>query len=326
MIGGALTLWGEVGTETEFLVENCLFEGNQAGNEAGAIWVFNGSNDFTASISRCKFIENQSPTGAAIGSNNNGLITPSDPTLAKLEMDNCLLSGNIGDNAISILDFPDFQILNSTIAGNTGGAIEVSNHSGLTLQNTILFNNKNHIELEILSGITSITSNGGNLIRDISFSPFALPYDLESVDPLFAGSDDYHLSDDSPAIDKGIDTEDFPEFDLDGNDRLNGCVDIGAYESETIVSEDCVTDTKEVLVGGVLLLSPNPAVDFLNIQLPENIIQVIEISIFDSQGRRVLIQSIFNGRSIDVEGFASGMYLVKVVEGGRMYTGRFVKQ
>ena len=60
---------------------------------------------------------------------------------------------------------------------------------------------------------------------------------LNNVDPMFAGSTDYHLSMYSPCVNTGNnDAPDLPETDKDGNPRIiGGIVDMGCYENKLIL-------------------------------------------------------------------------------------------
>ncbi len=76
---------------------------------------------------------------------------------------------------------------------------------------------------------------------------------------------------------------------------------------------------------GAVRVYPNPATNLLNIRFPETIYDPVKISLFDTQGRLMEQQSISAAQSIDVEGLAPGMYLVKAVAGERVFSGRFTK-
>jgi len=75
---------------------------------------------------------------------------------------------------------------------------------------------------------------GNNMDEDPEF--------IEALDPNDAPSNDgnFHLSASSPAINSGYsDGLDLPEDDLDGNQRIQGVIDIGAYETyEEVEDED----------------------------------------------------------------------------------------
>ncbi len=71
--------------------------------------------------------------------------------------------------------------------------------------------------------------------------------------------------------------------------------------------------------------SPNPASDFIAVQLPELIFQPMDISIFDSQGKLTNRTFLTGGQLVDVRDLTPGIYAVKVLAGERAYAGRFVK-
>lgn len=75
-----------------------------------------------------------------------------------------------------------------------------------------------------------------------------------------------------------------------------------------------------------LSVSPNPATDFLTIQLPSATSHAVEVDLFDLQGRLMGRQSISVGQSIDLEGLPSGMYWVKTAVDNGIYVGKFVKR
>ena len=321
MEGGAIGLWSDTLSTINISVEKCLIDNNKGTVDGGGITFYPLSNNYHAVVKNSYIINNDSPEGGAIYSY---IFTPgtSVPANASILLENCLIAGNTGGNAaISVDSMPNLQFLNCTIANNNGDGIQLSDQSHLTLQNTILAN-PGHTEYTA-SANSTVTSLGGNLIGDNSLMDYALSYDLQNTDPLFGTG--YHLSNSSPAIDKGVDLGNLSEFDLDGNARVNGCVDIGAYESDVVVSMECVTGSREVLAGS-LMLAPNPAADFLNIQLPDAITGPNEIGIFDAQGRLMERQSFTEGQAIQVGHLPGGFYSLKLMAGQRVYVGKFVKQ
>ncbi len=324
---GGLDIWGDSGSKPTFNLENCLIEGNTADERGGGFWIVTSSEDFKATMNRCRILDNVSPKGSAISTFKDALNSFAFPENAQFNIENSLISGNSGNATIEVDSFPNFQLLNCTVVDNPEGGIQLSDQSGLTLQNTILYNN-GLAEFEALTNDVTVTSLGGNLIGDNSMMDYALTYDQQNADPLFVGMDDYHLSDTSPAIDKGVELGNLSDFDLDGNDRryMDGCVDIGAYENQTVVSSDCVTDSREVLSNEALVLSPNPTTGYLHIQLNENKPLPLQASLFDAHGKFVRLIALGSVGRVDVHDLSPGMYVLKVVDGERVYIGKFVKQ
>jgi hypothetical protein len=78
---------------------------------------------------------------------------------------------------------------------------------------------------------------------------------------------------------------------------------------------------------GMLNVYPNPAISMLNIAVQDEIKANSSISIMDAKGQLVLTERfIKTPQSIDVSKLAKGVYLVKINNGGKVTTERFVKQ
>jgi len=316
-LAGALTIWAVEDNKVNFTIEDCLLEGNSAGETAGGVWVTTSSDEFTARFDRCIFRNNDSPWGSAVGVYQYDLSEYTLPEGAVVSIENCLLEGNTSSTAIALDSFPGFRLINSTIAYNHGG-IQVSDSSGLSLQNTILYN-PGYLEYEALTNDVAFTSNGGNLIGDLSLSGQLLVSDQENLDPVFVGAGDYHLDTGSPGIDQGVDLGNLSAFDLDGYQRVVGAsVDIGAYENQTLGSK---VDPAELLS-----VSPNPATEFLTILLPESGALALDLQVFDMEGRELLRRNLAAGQVLDVRDLLPGTFTLKVVAGERVFVGKFVKQ
>lgn len=232
------------------------------------------------------------------------------------------MAGNEGEEGtIHFSNVGTLKLVNCTIADNLAGGVVQNENSALALQNTILYN-PGFTEYAGAAGNVIATSLGGNLIRDNSFAAYALPQDLQPMyDPqaMFMGDDDYHLHPGSPCINRGVNDGVAALYDLDGEDRIqHGIVDIGAYESPFVAS------AREAIVGEIGL-SPNPAIDFLYLHLPENIAQPVKVGLFDASGKMVGSQVLATGQPLELKGLVPGMYWVKVVLNDQVYTGKFSK-
>jgi len=112
---------------------------------------------------------------------------------------------------------------NCTISGNTanyGGGVYISGGFSI-IKNTIIWGNTPN-ENSINSSATVIYSD----VADFSGTGEG---NIDS-DPLYLGSGNYHLSSDSPCIDKGT-SSGAPNTDIEGTPRPQGNgYDMGAYE------------------------------------------------------------------------------------------------
>lgn len=316
---GAFDLYAPEGAVTTFLIENCVIEGNTAGIRNGGVWIDVSSSDFEATFKNCRFTGNSSPAGGALDFYLLDIASFAFPAGAKLTLENCLMTGNsCANGVISVDSFPNVELLNCTITGNQSAGIVLSDSSGISLQNTILYN-PNHTEYQALTNDVAFTSLGGNLIGDGSLDGLILPNDKQNLDPLFVGAGDYHLTAGSPCVDAGNNDGVTAALDLDGAPRIQGLrVDMGAYESG-------FTRVREIVTGEVSV-SPNPATSFLNLQLTESPAGQFEVEVFDAQGRLLRHRSLNLGQPFDIQGLDAGFYVLKVMIGERVFAGKFVKQ
>jgi len=324
--GGLQFFTNENANYASLFVDNCVFDGNKSTSCAGAIYLVPNANNFNTVIGRTKIINNESLFGGAIHSTFNS----SDPLaeVATIQIENSLIANNSSDDdAISAHKTSYFSFMNCTIANNQSNGIQLSDEGRLSLQNTILYN-PGFTEYQALSNNVSFISLRGNLFGDNSIVNDTICDDVDT-DPMFVSDTIFRLQEFSPAIDFGVDWDNLSEYDLEGNGRKYNCVDKGAYESEYVVKDHCSSCTvgnKEIYVNESLSIIPNPALDYLNIELPESITKTVVVSIIDLQGKTLKKQMHNSGQSIDVAQLPAGMYLLKIVVDSRIYTGRFIKQ
>ena len=142
-------------------------------------------------------------------------------------------------------------------------------------------------------------------------------------DPKFYDSDngDFHLLDDSPCIDTGIDSVEVngqwliaPESDLEGYSRPQDgatLVDIGAYENQDVLAFD-----HEILEDNTLMkVYPNPFKEQLNIEITLKHSAWIIIRIYDFLGSVVAelmdrkLDPGIHQLTWDAKGVKNGMYI-----------------
>lgn len=136
-------------------------------------------------------------------------------------------------------------------------------------------------------------------------------------DPLFedAGSEDFSLLAESPAIGNGYDVTD-PELDHIGNGFLDPR-SIGAFEGGTVTGNEVIADVTTNLIK----VYPNPIYDKMNIEFGNNVNGNVEITLTTMDGRKVESfttrlsqQSILTIPSGDV---MNGMYFLEVKLNGQ---------
>ncbi len=222
--GGGMSTFG---TPT---ISNCTFRGNYSQRGGGGIACFR-----SLTISNCTFTGNTASAGGGGIYIQNGT-----PTIS-----NCIFTGNTGGSggAIHILgSSPSFT--NCTFSGNAanyrGGAIYNSTNGTPVLSNCILWDNTawssgDEIDYSDTSNVGTISysniegSGGSGDAWDTSLGTDG-GNNLDS-DPLFIGSTDLHLTENSPCIDAGSDTAASGiSGDMDGETRFSGTVDMGADE------------------------------------------------------------------------------------------------
>ncbi len=325
--GGGIGFFGGLFVD----VDACFFEGND-GDFGAAIYVVEDSADvatftLTNSVIQVNFANAQAALN--IGGFDSVI-------------ENCLFNNNINSGitggaggAISINSggvMPtDVIIRNSTIVNNSapiGAGIATFDDDTLTvslsLQNVLLHNPGGN-DYEIEAGSPTVTSTGGNFSSDQTLVDIFGTTDILGADPLFVdeGDLDFHLLEDSPCIDAGIDAG-APLTDLDGNQRV-GIVDIGCYE---YAMPSLIRNISEL---GELFIFPNPVEELLNFKLNSSFNGKVELQIVDLKGRVVakdLInknESSFLGNK-NIAKLPSGIYFLRMSNEDQITSTRFFKK
>lgn len=229
-------------------VTSCTFSGGDAdpglynsSGKGGAVCIDNGNDD---EFYKCTFTSNNAKYGGAFyyDGTNSSKIT------------NCLLFSNTAVNGGAIAarnnNDDNFYNFNNTIADNTatnGGAVYCENSSDMHFRNNIFWGNTatNGNQVYLLDngsdpyfdncdiqGGTAGFVNGSGTYMGGRYTPDA---SCDDQDPQFSDGV-YHLTlITSPCIgtgDAGTAAGDFPlDQDYDGQKRVRGVVDIGAYET-----------------------------------------------------------------------------------------------
>ncbi|NCU03428.1 MAG: hypothetical protein GXC73_05520, partial [Chitinophagaceae bacterium] len=240
-------------------IMNCDFNGNKAGT-GGAIYNLNSD----PVITECTFTNNETSSGG--GAIHNFL--ESDAVIL-----NCQFSNNKANSGGAILNsqFSYPTITNSVFLKNSsdtyGGAIFNFKDAKAKVINSSFFSNTATLwgasvfsgENSTIDAVNSIFWGGffqiekdGSSTSDVRYS--IVQWNSQSVPPVFpgignlrddplfidAGNGNLRLGSLSPAANAGNDAANNEAFDLDGNTRKIGTIDMGAYETKFDCSQSTI--------------------------------------------------------------------------------------
>ena len=331
-LGGAVAL-----LTTDAVFSNCVFADNDASandsGSGGAVYAIN-TGSLTV-FSECVFLRNH-----AYG--EGGAIKYTADNGSKLI--DCVFfenTCNYGGGAISFYSVFDTKVTNCLFAYNytmysSGGAIHTLGFSNvIDFENCTMYSNYavtgdggavNLVYTTATFVNCIITENPGAYSDDvfldlggsaeINYSNLAMPDGASganniNVDPLFVDADnyDFHLLESSSCIDAGTDI---------GLEFVGEAPDMGCYEYGISTGIDQNFENS-------FSFFPNPTTGKLFIENQEMISG--EIQIIDINGRVVLEQNgLSQNSTIDLSSLESGIYLLSIKTGDKVFTSRVVKE
>jgi predicted outer membrane repeat protein len=257
---------------------------------------------------------------------------------------NNILTNNFNLRTLQFSRLPSInRVYNNTIAHNwfwgfLPGIYTAS--EDILIYNNILWNNLSNSSAPLNHMVIEWHYHQPTVFHNLIWEGLAPGSPMITADPLFVnpapgyGPDyngweyDWSLQDISPAVNTGTpDTTGLhiPPFDLLGNPRIfGGRIDMGAYENQNV----WVSLPENPLVNAKLIAAPNPFRDMFVVELfgPE---KVKRISVYNQTGSIVRqIETLWHEGlvSIDMNGFASGLYVLVVeYENGTVKTEKMVK-
>ncbi len=243
--GGGIYLDGSGDTsQANLTIRNCQFKSNYGYLGGGIFCDGSEGGNSNPCIINSQFLENNSFQGGGIY--NYGFNGTSSPTLIGVLMTKNSASNSgsaIFNNSQSGISSP--KIINSTIAGHTSPVAAFvgygPNHVEAQTEflNTIFWNasdeflNINSTQVTLNHSILDDGTSDGNVIYPTGVSDGGGNVDLQ---PQFVdmATGNYRLNSTSPGINIGLpDTSglNLPIVDLDGQSRINGRIDMGAFEN-----------------------------------------------------------------------------------------------
>ena len=248
-------------------IVDCLFEKNQAHNEGGAVANFSRS---APTFLNCQFLENSplfdggaisnyysSPTFINClfrGNHASGVGGAIVSSWSSPAITNCLFQGNVGGHGGAIHDYNSpSEITNCSFQGNFSvfqGTIACQGTSSPTITNTVIWNNHSE-DLDPPSSSITVTGTGTATFEHCLIQHWS-DTELNALgsnnldgtdpanDPLFAFPieasatpstlGDLRLKAGSPLLEAGLNSANTAMTDLGDNARIDGTIDIGAYE------------------------------------------------------------------------------------------------
>ena len=237
-------------------VTNCTFSRNSSGGSGGGLW--GGSV-----VTNCAFHENTAEAGGGIADagvvtnctfNGNGAVMGGGGIESARAVVNCVFVNNscMGSGGIK----SDGVVVNCTFLNNVALGVAAIDGAATVTNCIVWWDSSTNTRVQI----------GGSCVVTYSDVKGGFPGKGNlDTDPLFVGTEDFHLQPDSSCIDAGTNgpAGGLPPTDLEGNSRLldgNGdgtaVADMGAYEAPPVSLEQLVQD----LIQEVLDLNLEPRV------------------------------------------------------------------
>lgn len=220
------------------IITRCYFEANVTTNQGGAIY---NQIESDIRVLNSIFLRNSASTGGAMVNDAFSFVS----------ITNCIFLQNTSSTlAGAVLNIQGAKgtLINCSFWGNSApqGGTSVTNgvNGRLDATNCIFWGSTS----EIVTDASSRDSITYSIVQRLSGLPVYPGLGNLNSDPFYrnAANGDLRLSTSSPALNAGNNTANTEPFDLDGNIRVQGIIDLGAYEKQF----DCPT-------SGILYVNRN---------------------------------------------------------------------
>lgn len=314
---GVWGMWNEPGRDLSLTVSHCIFKNNTSHQQGGAMHLETESDQYcNVKLWNCLFTRNSGGSAYNARSNSTSQVYS--------RISNCTFAMN----------FPKCIVIDEPSTNNTPQTT-----SKLYLENSIVARSDADASLGVsgvlhVNGIQLIRNNlnhseGHTITNCVYYEPYtvcppgATCTNVQYTAPLYSDvvNDDYTLQTTSPAVNAGENAlvPSALTADLDGNDRIFGLVDLGAYESDVEWVPPIGFQELSAERSGIAV-SPNPSPGWLRVSAP-----VDQLQIFDVHGRPVLQRNAVDaGGAIIQHELTPGVYLVVAMRGSEQLSTRLV--
>lgn len=312
-----------VSQQLVFITNTQIYQNNA--NQGGGIYLGITTTASTAAerpvIANCLIYNNTANWGAGIyfylwfyGAPRSPLIT------------NCTFSDNIcpgGSSGILECDQDTYipTIVNNIISNNEGYGTKFNS-------STQYFGFNNSFNNSSGNYFNPPANVGNNVTTNVNGDSCDAYHNIQ-LNPLFVDGNnfDYHLLDESPCIDVGLNDSIYGGFDFDGNTRIwdahnygMAVVDMGPYEFPFMVKLNEYNNADDNIT-----CYPNPTDGIVNLDFINGSVQQIVIT--DIAGRTLIHKTgRLNNNTIDLSGLESGIYLVSILAEKEILTARVIKK
>ncbi len=288
---------GEIGCEENGSTSNITFRNNVFYKNFYTGMHIGGYDPGTTGIVLSSNVYNNTFYQNDTGNNFSGEIA-----LTKLK--DCRIENNI------------FYISNQNLLINTSRT-----QTNLILDYNLVYANSGNNAIE-----ADVNGNTMSLVNFYSSTGYGVHSNFEN--PMFANanSNNFHINDNSPAIDAGnpnyttnTDAMNIPgititNVDMDNAPRVNGTVDCGADESSDALG-------KEEYAFNTIKVYPNPTQD--KIYLPENLINS-NYTVTSTEGK-IIKKGVLTTNSIDFSKYNQGLYFIRLKSNSSQYSFKIIK-
>lgn len=282
---------------------NCLFANNTAEARGAGVFGQSGSTETITNFTNCTFHNNVSSVEASVASNNAGSIFTSYAGI--INFIHCTLTGNTaklnGIAYIRDLNTVKVNVINSIITYNYAGEnqLDLSNAGAgiVTTYNSIIGNASGTISN---TNPVAFTYNPETSLFD-SYSTTGLKMPVLNTDGTVKLSGKTSIA--YQAGIAALEGYSIPSTDQMGVTRATTPC-IGAVEFVDPGQGSGVTDTEE----NHPLIYPNPARNEIYLTNPA---EVIQVTLYDVLGRKVLETTVFSN-GINLKELGSGIYIAKI--------------